>query len=180
MTTPKIIEKLSAELAKDLKNECQVVYILSLIVIVLEEENKKIDYPYIVFYRDWVMHNKLSRSNTVKLLLDIFKNDINSRISGHENARSLIKTNSRFFKLNTLKKEFVTFFKAHDLMPDLLNKNWSSLMKLLLEVIKEHPVEFNSEILKKLELTKKENGDYCYKFSLIGVKDKPIVKLKFK
>ena len=175
-----ILEKLNREMKKDINEECQVVYILLLMVIVLEEKGRKLDYPYLLFYRNWTTHNKLSSPNTVKLLSDIFKKDIDSRSSGHENARSLIKTNSRFFKLDTLKKELVSFLKMYDLTPDLLNKNWLSFIKLLIEIIIERPVEFNSVILKKVELMKNKNGEYCYKFSFVGQRDKPIVKLKFK
>jgi hypothetical protein len=170
------LRKISDMLIKGIQDECQVVYILSQMVIILEEKDLEENYPYLLLYRNWTVHNKLSYPTTVNLLLDIFKNDIDSRISAHKNARNLIKTNSRFFKLDILKKEFIIFFKEHDLTLDLLNTNWSSFKKLLLEVIKGRSVEFNSEILKKLELTEDENGKYCYKFSLVGMRDKPMVK----
>lgn len=180
MVQENILKKIDAELTKGIQDECQVVYILSRVVIVLEDRELKDDYPYLLFYRNWTMHNKLSNPNTVKLLLDIFKVGIDSQISAHKNARNLIKTNGRFFKLDTLREEFITFFKERDSTLDLFKRNWSSFKKLLLEVIKEHPVEFNSEILKKIELGKNGNRDYWYKFTLVGRRDKPIVKLKFK
>lgn len=175
-----IFQKISNEFRKGIRDESQIVYILSRMIIVLEKEGQKENYPYLLFYRNWTLHDKLSYPHTVKILLDIFKDDLDPRKDGHQNAKNLIKTNSRFFTFDVLKNELVAFFETHNLSLDLLNENWISFTQLLLEVIKECPIEFSSEILEKMELIKDESGCYCYKFSIVDKRDKPMVKLKLK
>ncbi|MCR4305627.1 MAG: hypothetical protein NUV73_00910, partial [Candidatus Daviesbacteria bacterium] len=127
-----------------------------------------------------VLHNKLDRKNTTVLLADLFEQDIDSQKGGKENAIRIKSNHRNFFKLSSLKQELDNFFKDHSLPFDLLNKNWLSFIKLLLEIIKDCPIIFNSNKLRQLELIKNSMGDYCYKFSIVGNRHKPIIKLKFK
>ena len=51
---------------------------------------------------------------------------------------------------------------------------------LLLDIIKDCPIEFLPNKIQKIEIIKKNNFEYHYKFNIIGKKDKPIIKLKYK
>ncbi|AHB40251.1 TPA: hypothetical protein DHW62_04085 [candidate division WWE3 bacterium] len=55
-----ILEKLKKELGKDIENESQVVYILSLIRKLLEIEKLKSRYPILNFYCNWTLHSEMT------------------------------------------------------------------------------------------------------------------------
>ena len=175
-----IIEKLDKELRRDIKEECQVVYILSRVRKILEIKNQNEKYKLLKFYCNWTLHSKLDRKSTTVLLKNLFEQDIDCKKVGKENARLLISKHSDFFKLSNLRQELGGFIKDNDLQFDWITKNWSPFIKILLEIIKECPIIFDSDKLRQLELIKDDNGDYCYKFSITGSRHKPIVKLKFK
>lgn len=186
MGRQEIIEKLDRELKKDLREECQVVYILSRIRKILEAvktvssigSDRK--YQLLWFYCSWVLHYVMDKSSTQKLLKKLFADEIDNKKSAKENARMLKCNNPDFFKLSSLKLELHEFFKEHELSFDLLDNKWSIFCPILLEIIKETPIRFTSGSLQEIKLIRDKNGDYCYKFTLVGKKDKPIVKLKIK
>lgn len=172
--------KLNDELKKDIKEECQVVYILSRIRKILEINNQKGEYRYLNFYCNWVLHNKLDRANTTVLLKDLFEGDMDNSKSGKENAAKIRLNHNDFFKLHTLRRDLEGFFSRHNLLLELLNKNWESFLKLLLDIIKETPIIFTSSIIDKMELLRNDEGIYYYKFYLKGSNERPIIKLKIK
>jgi hypothetical protein len=174
-----VIEKLNRELKKNIKDECQIIYILSRVRKILEINDQKGKYKLLNLYCNWVLHNKLDRKNTTVLLADLFEQDIDCQKGGKENAIRIKSNHSNFFKLSSLKQELGNFFKDHNLSFDLSNKNWLIFVRLLLEIIKDCPIIFSSNKLRQLELVKNNFGDFCYKFSINGSKYKPIIKLKF-
>lgn len=160
------------------KEECEVIYLMVEIRKILEVENKS--YKTLRFYCNWVLHTKLCQEKTTGTLSEIFENSVNLKKDAHRNAKNLKSVGVNFFKLNILKKELKDFFKNKELPMELLNKNWWSFAKLLLEIIKDRPVIFTPNKIKKLVITKLSNKEYHYKFSLINGRDKPIIKIKLK
>ncbi len=61
--TPRIQEKLHAELLKQIKNEMQVVYILSKIRKILEIDKAKNKYPVLNFYCNWTLHSEMNKTD---------------------------------------------------------------------------------------------------------------------
>jgi hypothetical protein len=175
-----IIEKLDKELKKEVHGECYVVYILSRIRKILEIKNQKGKYRFLNFYCSWVLHSKLDYKSTTILLADLFESDVNCGKSGKDNAKKIKYNHSEFFKLSTLKQELDIFLKDNSLPVDLVNKNWAPFRKFLLAIIKECPIIFDSKKLRQMELIKDGAGNYCYKFDIIGNRQKPMIKLKFK
>lgn len=55
-----ILDKLRKELQKDIRNEAQVVYILSRIRKMLELGKHKSKYPILNFYCNWVLHSEIN------------------------------------------------------------------------------------------------------------------------
>jgi hypothetical protein len=179
-----ILDKLSKEISKDIKEECQVVYILSRIRKLLELSKEKKKYQYLKLYCHWSLHNELSKRNTVSMILESMEKDINLESSGIEIAQALEKGHSDFFKMETIKNELLDFLDKNGIRADDLKKNWGSFMKLLLGIIEEAPLNFedisrNGKKIKEIRL-QKEEGDYKYRFSLFDTSKKPKVKLKFK
>jgi len=175
-----IVEKLKEFLQKHkaFTEECEVIYLMVEIRKILDYGGNS--YKTLRFYCNWVLHNELSREKTTKLLSDIFEQNIDIKKDGHENARNIKSIGTDFFKLNTFKNELEKFLKNHDLPMNLLNKNWWTFGRLLLEIIKDCPVVFMPSKIQRLDVKKYANGNYGYKFSLINNKRKLVVKLKFK
>ncbi len=175
-----IIEKLKGELTKDTNEECRVIFILSRIRKVLEIKNQKTKYKFLNFYCNWSLHSKLDKEGTTALPKVLFEKNIDSKKSGKENAVKLKLNNNDFFKFSSFKQELIDFLQENNLPLDVVKKSWTSFMKILLEIIKESPIIFTSNALSELKLSEDIKGNYCYKFTLVGNKNKPIVKLKFK
>lgn len=160
------------------REECEVVYLMVGIRKILEAERSK--YKTLYFYCNWVLHNKLDREKTTKLLSDIFDSSIDTRKSERENARNIKFVGEDFFKFETLKKELRDFFKKYNLPMDLLNKNWWTFGKLLLGAIKDCPVIFAPCKIRRLDIVKYDDRNFGYKFSFIDSRRKPVIKLKLK
>lgn len=179
-----ILEKLHKELEREIHEECQVVYILSCIRKILDMNEQKEKYKFVRFYCNWVLHNQLDRPSTTVLVSDIFDQHVDKSKNGRDIARKIKSSNSGFFKLNYFKDELQKFLEEYGLFQDLVCKNvdWGTFKRLLLSIIEECPIVLskNSEKISEIVLKRRGNGDYAYIFSLIGSKDKPIIKLKFK
>jgi hypothetical protein len=179
-----ILEKLSKEIGKDIKEECQVAYILSIVRKLLELSEEKKKYQYLRLYCDWSLHNELSRKSTIFILLESMEKDINLESSGREIAQVLEKRHSNFFKMKIIGDELFDFLDKNEVQTDNLKKNWGSFMKLLLGIVEDSPLNFEdiSRDIKKIKEIRlqKEEGSYKYRFSLFDTNKKPKVKLKFK
>jgi len=175
-----IVEKLRKFLLNHptLKEECEVVYLMVEIRKILDHGSNS--YKTLRFYCNWVLHKELSQEKTTKLLSDIFETNIDFKEGGRENARKIKSVGRNFFKLDKFKKELKEFFKDNHLPMDLLNKNWWTFGKLLLEIIKECPIVFTSSKIRSVEIIKYNDRKFGYKFSLINNRSKLIEKLKLK
>lgn len=163
---------------KTFKEKCEVIYLMVEIRKFLEYGGKS--YKTLRFYCNWVLHTELSQEKTTKLLSDIFEPNVDLKKSGHENAHNIKSIGRDFFMLEKFRKELREFFKDHNLPMDLLEKNWWTFGKLLLEIIKDCPVHFVANKIRELKIEKYNDMNYGYKFSLIDSKQKLIEKLKLK
>ena len=184
MGQDEIIQKLITELSKDIKDECQVVFILSRIRKILDMKNEKSKYKLLNFYCNWSLHVNLTHTKTTQVLSDMFDQFIDCSESANNIARKMKSNHADFFKLNDFKDELKKFFEDYDLPLRLFNEkiSWNVFIKLILEIIEECPVVFikSSKKMNRIDLIKNKKGDYCYKFSLLVCLHKPIIKLKFK
>lgn len=175
-----IIEKLNNEFKREINRECQVVYILSRVRKILEIKNQKNKYKLLNFYCNWVLHSKLDGYSTKILINNLFEHDIDCKKSAKWNAIKMKSCSKHFFDLLSLKQEIDDFFNENCSSINLSEKNWASFGKLLLGIINECPIILNSSKLRQIELFKDKNGIYGYKFYLVGLRNKPIIKLKLK
>jgi len=182
-----IIEKLDRELKKDIREECQVVYILSRIRKILEAnrvdgngEAEGDRYPLLNFYCNWSLHYVMDKPSTQRLINNLLAEGLDCKKSAKDLAGMLKLKYPDFFKLSSLELQLRGFLIVHQLSLDLLDNEWSNFRQILLKIIKETPIRFASGVLREIELILDDNSDYCYKFSLVDKRDKPIVKLKFK
>jgi hypothetical protein len=66
--TKDIIRKLEAELYAGIATEAQVLYLMSGLRKLLEQQQAKRQYEYLTFHCDWVLHPKLQGTTAQKIL----------------------------------------------------------------------------------------------------------------
>jgi len=163
--------------------ECEVIYLMVEIRKILDIEKNNL-YQKLRFYCNWALHVNLDNKNTTQFISDMFDQDIDCSKSVKEIARKMKSNHADFFKLNDFKNELWKFFEGHNLPLSLIDKNkyWINLIMLLLGIIEECRIICIKSSIKidRMELTKNKKGDYCYKFNLINLRDKPVIKLKLK
>ena len=160
--------------------ECEVVYLMVQIRKILDFKDSNHPYKTLRFYCNWVLHIKLSKEWTTELLSNMLEPAVDNRKSGHDNASSVIKLCSDFFKVNTLKKELELFNKEYSLLLDLSGNKWWKFARLLLGIIEGCTVYFVSTVVSKLKPIKYSDKEFHYKLSLVNSRKKPIIKLKLK
>jgi hypothetical protein len=121
-----ILSKLEDELKKEIKSESQVVYILSKIRKILEWENAKGKYKTLNFYCNWVLHNKIDRTEPVgKILKDFIINK---------------EERYKFIFHQEFEKEFGRFLEDYGL-PVLNSNQFKKFKNELNKAVSETPVE---------------------------------------
>lgn len=125
---PDVIAKLKEQLKKNIRNEPQIVYILTRIGKILEFENSKEGYPVLNFYRNWSVHTKINDAEPVASILKEF-------IEKKEN-RYLFSIHQQFCS------ELITFLKKHDL-PNLNKNRLNNFIFYLGKVISDTPINIS-------------------------------------
>lgn len=183
MEQDKLVRMLRVELKKNIKDECQVTHIMSLIRKINEklQEDK---FKTLLFYSNWVLHSELTRKSSVGYVIERFEQHVEPSNNALTVARILKTEQKRFFNLNNLKTELKKFFEENSL-PTILcddKKQWNQFSKLLLNIIEDCPIDCSviSKLIDKMVLTKDNNGGYCYRISRNGTKEISKIKLKYK
>lgn len=182
MNTPISHIKLSKELAKNIVDESQVVYILSQIRKIIDDENISIKYDILYLYCDWVLHSKLDRPKKRKFFIDKFDSQLVNKNSSTEIARTILINQRHFFVLNELKKQLENFLCDKNIPSNILIRpGWTKFVELLLAILMECPVDIGGNRIKSLSIAQDDLGRYVYRFQLVNiVDDKDIIKIKLK
>lgn len=158
------------------KNE--VVYFLSEVRKIIE--NSK-NYPDLAFYCNWVLHSKLTKESTIKVLNSKLSKFVDFNKSKSEIQKMLARTDGgKFIKMGDFKSELKRFLKDKGLSQIIFNGNkWYNFVKLYLEIIYKCPIKHGSSGISGLCLTKDKDG-YYYEFYINRIIRIPRIKLKFK
>lgn len=177
-----VVDKINSFLTEHpiFREECEVIYLMIQIRKILDFKDSKHRYKTLRFYCNWVLHIELNKERTTVLLSNMLEPAVNSRNSGHDNARSVINICSDFFKVNKLKRELELFNKENGISFDLSDNKWWKFARLLLEIIEGCTVHFVSTVVSKLEPIKHSDKEFHYKLCLVNSREKPIIKLKLK
>lgn len=142
MGQEEILQKLNRELNKKIKNECQVIFILSRIRKFLELKDLKTKYKILNFYCNWALHVKIDRTDCVRSILKDFIEH---------------KDNDRFLFLEDFKDELKIFLEDFDLPMDILKiENYKPFFRLLVDIYSDTPVEFRYEQKKIIKMNKQD------------------------
>lgn len=108
-----IEEKLRTELSGEIRNEPQVVYILSRIRKLLEIDKKEREYKILKFFCDWALHAEIENTDPIRDLLDKI---IEGGYSG------TMATSRLMLDFSDLHKELEKFLKGHNISAFALQK----------------------------------------------------------
>lgn len=127
MTRCDILDKLGKEFKKNIKEEAQVVYILSRIRKIIEIENSYKRYPVLAFYCNWALHSKIDKMHCEEV-----NNVLKEFILNQEERYKL------FFHLNFF-EDMKLFLKEHGL--EFIDEKQIGNFRLILEdIISDTPV----------------------------------------
>lgn len=174
--------KLHRELSKDIVDESQVVYILSQIRKIIDDEETEIKYDILYLYSDWVLHSKLDRPKKRSYFINKFDSQLVNEDTSTKIARTILINQRHFFVLNELKIQLGNFFRDNNISSKIfVRPGWSKFIELLLAILMECPVDIGGNKIKSLSIVKDGSGKYVYRFHLINIiDDNNIIKIKLK
>lgn len=137
-----IKEKLRVELAKPIKEESQIIYILSRVrkILELDEATNQGKYKKLKFYCDWSLHSKIEKGTKP------FQEEFEKFVQGDMESGSAVLT-FQFFD-----KEFIAFLKQYEISSELYKTLVYNLAfkKLLAKIYSDTPLIVTLE--KKFEI----------------------------
>ena len=175
-----LIDKLDSFLGKQpFTEECQVLYLMAEIrnILDLGREDKKTG---LKIFCDWTLHNNLNFKIPQDFFINKFEKDISESNSAKINADNIIKNNTDFLTLRELKTELNIFLNKNQLSTKLTDdaSYWGKFRRLLLEVLKGRPVQFDKGQMETLRFDSDKAGFTCYRLKLRN--NNNIIKIKLK
>jgi hypothetical protein len=153
-----IISKLSNELKGEINKEDQVLYVMAEARKFIEayEPGNTEKYSTLYFYADWVLHIKMDRNPTKKLLSTFDEYFKQYETTEHSDADiTFLTEQASFFFLYKLKDEIQIFCESQDLPNFLKDKqNWRLFRRLLLEILIDCPLENKEGFVKRFSYVK--------------------------
>lgn len=139
----KVIEiKLEKILQKDLKQECEVFYIVAQIrkyfeTIYPNRTDREEKYPTFFLIADWILHPSLNRTSALRKIQefeDFFRK--------HKSDQMFNFMESGFTLFKDLKKDIEKIFIALQLNNSIFTdrKKWLNFVELLIEILKDLPL----------------------------------------
>ena len=181
--TEDIVSKISDELSKGIDSEPQVLYLL-VEIRKIRQSSVRSRKTFLDFYRDWACHVELTHNDAVDIFLNRFEPLVNPNLSAHEIARNFINGFPSFFKLGELRNELRDFLRDKELTTDLTDdqQKWHIFVKHFFGILKDCSIKrpFSNGSIKELVLEVDNQGNSKFKFRLVGRRDCPICKLKWK
>src|SRR3989338_4837864 len=104
--TKDIIRKLEAELKGGITTEAQVVYLMTGLRKLLEQQQAKKQYEYLTFHCDWVVHSELQGATAQKILgqFDLANIHLKTGIELHDLPADLQREIEGIYKMEWFKE----------------------------------------------------------------------------
>ncbi len=148
---PSICTKVQNLLNDGITKECHVVYLLTCIRKILEQEDQNSDFELLKFYSDWALHSKL-QGHTAQNVLSYFNKEHSLLVNGDENLPTEIQNISKF---NNLIEDVKKFLEIHSIsVPEHTSSNSSKFISLYASIIEDCPLIINPHISKGAQITK--------------------------
>ncbi len=174
-----IYNNLNNEIQKDIVNKLQVVYILVQTRKLLELKEQKRNYEVLNLFCNWSLHARLGWEPTRKFFEEKIEPCIDKDWE-YETIKAKLKKENNFFDLSELKNELSKLLSDYGCIT-ISSKKWRSFIRILLEVLEECPVEYESDKIKGLSIVDVETTPTFrihLKFNLTNGKN--IIKVKLK
>lgn len=166
-----ILEKLSKELSGGIDTEPKVLYLLAQIRKYIDEyypdEEEK---PLILyFYCDWVLHLKMDRIAT-KRILRRFESVLSDDRNLKETSKVFILQEKDFYLFGTLRDELQDFLESNGLPENLTTetRQWTRFRKLLVEVLMDAPLVNENGAISSFSYVPGRNGNIHFKVRIRG------------
>lgn len=140
---PSICQKIQSLVNNGITQECHVVYLLTCIRKVLEQEENNEQFRVLKFYCDWVLHAKLS-GTTAQDILSYFNEGHLILRSNERTLPNSIQDISKFEKLITGIKAFL---EDHNInFPEYSVSDESKFISLYASIVEDCPLVINPHI----------------------------------
>lgn len=155
--------------------ECHVVYLLSCIRKIIEQENTSTNFRTLKFYCHWALHSKLQGRLAQDMLAHLNTVDFSSASTS---PPPIIQNFSRFQQLIEQIEIFLQEYQIS--LPENTSDNWARFILLYASVIEDCPLVINNnnrehaQIVKvtvKVEIAQSTNlnqQDYCVRWIFTG------------
>lgn len=148
---PSICTKMQNLINDGITKECHVVYLLTCIRKILEQEDPNPDFELLKFYSDWALHSKL-QGRTAQNVLSYFNQGHSLLVNGDDNLPTEIQNISKF---NNLIEDIKKFLESHSIsLPEHTTSNSSKFISLYASIIEDCPLIINPHISENSEITK--------------------------
>lgn len=148
---PSICTKMQSLMNDGITMECHVVYLLTCIRKILEQEDPNSQFDLLKFYCDWALHSKL-KGRTAQSVLAHFNEGHASLIDAQSNLPIPIQNISKFSDLINDIKEFL---QTHSVsLPDYSSSDWSRFIFLYASVVEDCPLIINANITPGSQISK--------------------------
>ncbi len=148
---PSICTKMQSLINDGITMECHVVYLLTCIRKILEQEEPNSEFDLLKFYCDWALHSKLQR-RTAQSVLAHFNEGHASLIDTQPNLPMAIQNISKF---SDLIKDIKEFLQAHSVtLSDYSSSDWSKFISLYASVVEDCPLIINANITPASQISR--------------------------
>lgn len=140
---PSLYEKIKNVFNHGITRECEVVYLLTCIRKIREQEGNNKQLDTLKFYCDWALHAKLT-GRTAQSILSSF-NEGSSELMGQEgHLPSAINAISKF---TSLVAEVKNFLASHGIATQQhSNSDWSRFIFLYASIVEDCPLVINPDL----------------------------------
>lgn len=139
-----IVPKLRSELEQGIRTEVQVVYLLTGIRKILEQDDSDGRFQNLKEHADWVLHSRL-KGEFAQRVLTVFAEARPHFIAGtdfHDLPEPVQSKVHQVSNMQRFREELSEFLQSHDL-PDFISgglDNWTHFLHLYAKVIKDCPL----------------------------------------
>ena len=142
--TNDIIRKLEAQLEGGITTEAQVVYLMTGLRKLLEQQQAKKQYEYLTFHCNWALHSKLEGTTAQKILgqFDLANIHLKTGIELHELPVDLQREIDGLSKMKWFWDELSAFLAANGLpgLETVRRDGWTHFLHLYCKVVEDCPL----------------------------------------
>lgn len=154
---PDLLSKLTGALAKPVRTECQVVYLMVELRKLMDRQDATQHYPVLRLFCDWTVHTNIDRNRAAEPLIREFDNAVESVRGGNGMPLQFLD----FLSLSHFRQQFRKFLDANGLPKAVVDDGdaWTRFLDLYSDVVSDCPISYTRsqlpfKLISSLTLTK--------------------------